>query len=163
LVFLGYGAAGLGADIEAAPANIQSAIFLKTLALNKNIAGGGDVTLVVIKSKEFAEAMKPAIGRTIGTSKLATILTVEEVPTDKPAKLTVIYLGDAAKLEACTKYCRQYKVASITGIPELVKKGITLTVGVLDKKPKIVLNLASTKEEGIEWDPQILKVASTIE
>ena len=163
LILLGHGVTGLAQEMEAAPANIQSAIFLKTLTFNKNISGGGDVTLVVILSKEFAEAMKPAIGRAIGKSKLTDILTVDEVPKDKPGGLTVIYLGDAAQLEACTQYCRQYKVASLTGIPDLVNKGITLTVGVQDKKPKIVLNLTNAKKEGIEWDPEIQKVASTIE
>jgi hypothetical protein len=163
VLLLAYGAASVADEIQTAPANIQSPILFKTLAYDKNISGGGEVTLVVIQSKEFAESMKSAIGRLIGKSKLTNIVMVDEVPKDKPTGLSVIYLGDATKLEACTQYCRQHKVLSLTGIPDLVKKGITLTVGVSDKKPKIVLNLTNAKKEGIEWDPAILGLASTIE
>ena len=51
---------------------------------------------------------------------------------------------------------------SITGNPDLASKDVSLIVGISNGKPKILLNLSSSKGEGIEWNPAILKVAATI-
>jgi hypothetical protein len=48
----------------------------------------------------------------------------------------------------------------MTGIPDLVPKGISLGIGLSGGKPKILLNLSSSKDEGIDWNHAILKVST---
>ncbi|MCG8686025.1 MAG: YfiR family protein [Desulfobacterales bacterium] len=150
-------------DVSVAPAPLQGAVLTKLLGFHKKIAGGGDVTVIVIGNKDFAGAMNSkGVGKPVGKSKIATITEMDAPPGDAPAGNTVIYCGDPGQLDATLAYSRQHKVLSMTGDPELVAKGITLGVGVLNKKPKILLNLSSTKEEDIDWNPAILKVAVSV-
>lgn len=52
---------------------------------------------------------------------------------------------------------------TVTNDPGIVSDGATLGVVVGDDgKPKILLNLTSSVEEGVDWNPAIMKVAQTI-
>ncbi len=146
-------------EIGAAPAPLQAALFLKLLAFDKNIASGGTITLYVIGSPEFAAEMKKAEGKPVGTATLAKVIEGDGVPSEKPS---VIYAGTEAKLSEIIAYTKSKKVLSITGNPALVSKDVSLVVGISEAKPKIMLNLSSSKDEGIDWNPAILKVAATI-
>jgi len=44
----------------------------------------------------------------------------------------------------------------------LTTLGISLGIGLEDGKPKILLNLSASKDEGIDWNPAILKIATTL-
>ena len=145
-----------------APANIQASLFIKLLPYNKNISSGGNVTIYVLNTQSVAKAMKSAIGRKLGKSTLAKVIAISKVPSQKPDKLSVLYVPDNKQLKAAAAFCQKYKILSITGNPDLIKKGITLMVGVQNKKPKIMLNLSSTKKEGIDWNPNILKIATKV-
>ncbi len=146
-------------DIGKAPFPLQAALFLKLLAFDKNISSGGTVTIYVIDAPEFAAEMKKAEGKPIGGAKLEKVIAGDNVPSDKPS---IIYIGTEGKLAAALNYTKENKILSITGNPDLVSKNVTLAVGTSGGKPKIMLNLSSTKDEGIEWNPAILKVAATI-
>ena len=146
-------------DMRKAPANIQASLFIKLLPFNKNISNGGNITIYVLNTQSVAKAMKSAIGRKLGKSTLAKVVAISNIPKEKPNKLSVLYVSDNKQLKAATEFCRKYKILSITGNPSLIKKGVTLLVCVQNKKPKIMLNLSSTKKEGIDWHPNILKVA----
>ena len=141
-------------DLSEAPAKIQAGIFFKLFSFNKNLSG--DVSVFVLNNEDLAAKLKKAIGKKIGASKLASVESGTSVPNKK---YDIIYSSDATQLSAVIAYSRKNKSLSITGNPELVSKGITLGVGLLNKKPKILLNISSSKEEGINWNPAILKVA----
>lgn len=144
-----------------APANIQAALLMKLLAQNKQINNGGSTGIYVIGNTSFTAAMKPVVGRKLGKGKLSSVKEAK-VPTDKIEGLMAIYVGDPKQWEAVKAYCRKYKVLSITGLPELVEKGVTLSIGVAKKKPKVILDMAAAKAEGAEWDPAVMKVATLI-
>ena len=149
-------------NISRAPANIQASIFFKILAFNKNISNGGDVTIYVLGAPDFTKAMKSAVGRKIGKSKLVNVLSISKLPKDKPKGLAVIYIGKAKYLDDSIRFCHTHKILSITGNPDLSAKGITLVVGVMNKKAKILLNLTSTKKEGIDWKPDVLRIVQKV-
>lgn len=149
----------LSENIGEAPFPLQAALFLKLLAFDKNISSGGSVTIHVVDAPEFAAEMKKAEGKPIGSAKLEKVTAGDNLPSEKPS---VIYIGSSGKLSDVLKYTKENKVISITGNPDLVSKDVTLAVGTSGGKPKIMLNLSSTKDEGIEWNPAILKVAATI-
>ncbi len=149
---------GHAEDISVAPAEIQAALTLKLLTFHEKLASSGDITIYVVDGSEYAQALKKAIGKPIGSSKLSSVIEGDDVPKQKPA---VVYLGNSSKLDDILSYCRTNGTLSITGNPELISKGVTLGFGVSNEKPKVMLNLSSSKLENIDWNPAILKVAIT--
>ena len=149
----------LAADIHVAPAKIQAALFLKLFGFNKGLSAGGDISVHVVGSPEFAAALQKAVGESIGRARISSVTQGKSLPSKKP---TVVYLGDASKTDEIIEYTRADKILSITGLPDQVPKGITLGVGILGDKPRIILNVSSSKEEGIDWNPALLKIASVI-
>jgi hypothetical protein len=146
-------------EMGVAPVPLQAALFLKLLAFDKNIASGGTVTLYVIGAPEFVAEMKKTEGKPVGTATLGKVIEGDGVPSEKPS---AIYIGNDAKLSEILAYTKSNKILSITGNPALVSKDVSLVVGISEAKPKIMLNLTSSKDEGIDWNPAILKVAATM-
>lgn len=146
-------------NYEIAPLKIQSAIFLKLLAFVKDLDGGGDISVHVIGNPEFADEMKKALGREIGKSKIVSVEETSELPSQRPS---IIYVGDPAKLGEIVAYTRSSKILSITGLPDLVSKGVTLGIGVAEGKPKILLNISASEKEGIVWNPAIMKISTPV-
>jgi hypothetical protein len=149
----------LGEDVGAAPPSLQAAIILKLLAFNNSIATGGAITIYVSGSPEFAAEMKKAEGKPVGAATVGKVVEGAGAPADKPS---VVYIGKEASLTELLAYTKSNKILSMTGNPDLISKNVSLIVGTSEGKPKILLNLSASKEEGIDWNPAILKVAATI-
>ncbi len=150
----------LARTLSEAPMNIQAALLIKLLAYNENITQGGDLVIYVVNAPQFARSMKPAIGRTIGQSNLANIVVVEQIPSQAPEGPAVMYIGAAEQLEDALAYCRKHQILSITGVPALMDKGVTLRVGVENKKPAVLLSTALSHKEGVKWDSKVFSIAS---
>lgn len=147
-------------DYGIAPVQMQAALFMKLLSFHEGISGGGAVSLHVVGAPDFAAEMQGIIGEKIGNSELAEVTENSDLPPQTPS---VIYAGDASKLDAILEYTRKNSVLSITGIPELVVKGVSLGIGVAGGKPRILLNISASKEENINWNHAILKVSTTFQ
>ncbi len=141
-----------------APTKIQAALFMKLLTFDKNLSKKENITIHIIGSSDFAAEIEKRVGSKIGSSTLSAITQGPDIPKQKPS---VIYLGDASKLNEVLQYTSTNKILSITGMAELVPKGVSLGVGisVKDNKPKVLLNKNSSKNENIYWNPAILKIA----
>lgn len=146
-------------DYKVAPISVQAPLVLKLLAFEQKIATDGDITVHVIGSSDFAGELKKSVGEKIGKGQLASVSESEDLPAEKPS---VIYIGDDAKLDAILAYTKQNGVLSVTGIPDLVSRGVTLGIGVSGEKPKILLNVLSSKEENTNWNPAIMKVSTIV-
>ena len=161
-MFFAFAPSMYAANIAVAPPQIQAALFVKLLSFHNGINGGGDISVHVIGAPDFAAEMTKIIGVKIGQSTLTAINEGEDSDslTEKPS---AIYIGDASKLDDVIRYTRANKVLSMTGIPELVSAGITLGIGVSGGKPRVLLNISSSKDEDIDWNHAILKVSTTFE
>lgn len=145
------------AHAQKAPPQLQAALFVKLLAYYTNL--GSDTFIIhVVGAPEVAAALKGQKGKKVGKASLGDI-SEGDGPPSNGAK--VIYVGKAVK--AITGYSQANKVLTITGDPSYVNDGVTLGIKIEGGKPKILLNLSSTKAEDVNWNPAILKVASTIE
>jgi hypothetical protein len=142
---------------QKAPANLQAALFTKLLAFYTNL-GGDSFTIHVVGAPDVAEEFKKKIGSKVGKAQLDAV-SEGDGPPSNGAK--VIYVGKSVK--AITDYSQANKVLTITGEPKFVNDGVTLGVAIEGGKPKILLNLSATKAEDVNWNPAILKVASTID
>ena len=149
------------AQIKEAPANVAAALIVKLVSFAKNICDNtGDITIYVLGSAEIAEELKKGIGKNIGNAILKNVDSGADLPATAPS---VLYIGDTSRLKEVIRYSRSNKILSTTGDPDLVKEGITLGVGVGDDaKPKILLNLTSSVEEGLDWNPAIMKIVQTV-
>lgn len=148
------------AELSPAPANVSAALIIKLAAFEKKVAGSGDVTIYVMGDADVAKEFQTVVGAYIGGARLKSVKSGNELPTSTP---TILYLGNSAKAAEATKYAQTNKILSTTGIPDLVSSGITLGIGIgSDGKPKVLLNKASSGNEGCEWNPAIMKVATVV-
>lgn len=147
----------LAQDIVEAPPQLQAALFVKVLGFNKGLASGSDISIHVMGSPEFAAAMRSGIGKRVGQARIGAVTQGDSLPTEKPE---VIYVGSVSMTDRVLEYTRANSIISITGLPEEVKKGVTLGVGILEEKPKILLNLPASKMEEVDWNPALLKIAT---
>jgi len=149
------------AQTAEAPPNVAAALTVKLVGFAENLSSeGSEVSIYVLGSPDVAAELLKGVGKPVGKAILQTVMSGDGLPETAP---TVLFLGDASKLTETTAYTKTNKILSITNQPDLVTEGVTLGVGVgSDNKPKILLNLTSTTEEGISWNPAIMKVARTI-
>ncbi len=156
LMILTGAAPGWSGQYGKAPEAIQAALFVKLLSFHQGL--GEDISVYVMDAPAFAKNLKELVGEPIGKGKLSIVETGEALPGSTPSAL---YLGSANQLDAALTYTRAKGVLSITGSPELVPKGVSLGVGVSGGKPQILLNISSSKAEGVDWSHAILKVSTT--
>lgn len=155
IVTMGMMAAPALAAPQAAPAKLQAALIMKLLPYYSNL-GNKEVSIHVVGADDVANILKAHVGKSIGSAKLVNITT-----GDTPAAgSSVVYVGKDASSN--TSWTQANKALSITGNPDFVTQGVTLGIGMEAAKPKIFLNLTSSKAEGADWNPAILKVAETM-
>jgi hypothetical protein len=129
-------------------------------AFEKNIASGPEVKIYVLHAPEVAAELEKGIGTKIGNAVLKSVQSGQSLPGQP---VNILVLGGAADLNAALNYTRTNHVLSITGSQDLMPKGVTVGIGIgNDGKPMIRLNLTSTIEEGLSWNPAIMKVAKTV-
>jgi len=122
----------------------------------KNLAKTGEISIYVLGNKKVASNLKNYLNQKIGKAKLKQVKYGETLPSEKP---DILFLGQKKKVEQVKKYCRKNNVLSITNLPSLVNKGITMGIGMQDGQTQLVLNPDSTKKEGVKWKSAIMKIA----
>jgi hypothetical protein len=155
LILMGAGFFSGPVQAQQAPAPLQAALIMKILSFYTNL-GADPFSIHVVGAPDVAAELKKHVGKPAGKATLNDV-TVGDSP-DGGAK--VVYVG--SNVAGTIAYTQEKQVLSVTGNPEFVSQGVTLGITIEDKKPKILLNLTSSKNEGINWNPSILKVAATI-
>jgi hypothetical protein len=147
-------------QILPAPPELAAALLVKLAAFEKRIAASGEVTVYVLGDSKAAAEFQKCIGAPIGPSKLARVASGAALPSETPS---ILFVGEKADVKAAVGYAKTRKILSAAADPARVVEGVSLGVGVgADGKPKIVLNLSSSSEEDLEWNPAILKLAKTV-
>lgn len=100
-----------------------------------------------------------AFRREIDKSGLSRRFRVSLIPADKleTAGTTVCYVGSVSGARSVESFCLRNKVLTITGSPEVMKRGmVSILVGLSDNKLKIVVNLTRLRSEGHEISAELL-------
>jgi len=143
------------------PAELLANYTLKLASFEKNISNLMDASIYVMGDEQLADVLIEKRGEKIGKASLEAVMKSNELPA---FKVTILFIADAANLDAAIKFARENKVLTITSIPELVNKGVTLGIGSdAEGKVQVLLNMTSSKEEGLEWNPAIMKIAKTVQ
>ena len=82
----------------------------------------------------------------------------------KSNQIDVLYIapGGIWSLKSIVQISQEYKILTITGAPDYVKKGISVGIGLKEKKPEIWINLSSAKAEGSDFPANLLKLCKII-
>ena len=152
--------AGLAFPVQAqdkAPDKLQAALIMKLLAFYTNL-GADPFTIHVIGAPGVASELKKLEGKTAGKATLNGVTTSDGLPS---GEAKVVYVGK--NIKDAIAYTQSNSVLSVSGVPGYTSDGVTLGISIEAGKPKIILNLSSSKAESINWNPAILKVAATIQ
>ncbi|KPK77859.1 MAG: hypothetical protein AMJ89_01670 [candidate division Zixibacteria bacterium SM23_73] len=163
------------------PPRVQIPILLKVLTYDRNFERKvGDKLVIGIlydsqddDSKKIKEKLLDVLdslsGKTVKDAPFTYVdlgySSEESLRNSIVSKnIDVLYLapGGVLYLKSIVQISQKYKILTITGVPDYVKKGISVGIGLKDKKPEIWINLGSTKAEGSDFTANLLKLCKII-
>lgn len=174
-------AAFAGAEQMPLPAETQIPLLLKVLTYDRNFEkkAGKELALGVIHDPTDRDSAKATdeVGSTL--FKFAS-KTVKKLPMKyytieftgasdlerfvKEKGISALYItpGSAKALPAVLKVSDDLDLTTLTGIPDYVRKGVAVGIGVAQDKPEILINLAAARAQGSDFDASLLRIATVI-
>ncbi len=78
--------------------------------------------------------------------------------------ISVLYVtpGNARNLESILKVSQAGQVTTTTGVPDYVRRGVAVGIGLSDDRPQVLINLPSARAEGSEFDASLLRIATVV-
>ena len=170
-----------GAQGMAVEAGLQIPILMKVLAYDRqfDVRAAGTLTIGILYAPSDSASSK-ATGQISDTLYGFAGKTVRKVPI----KYFQVEYTSAAELEAFVKakginafyvapgldkalpailrLAQARGITTLTGVPDYVKRGVAVGVGMGADKPQIIINLASAKSEGSEFDANLLRIATVL-
>lgn len=158
LIFLGNFAL---AQLKKAPASQVPQAIIQACVFEKRISAKDEISIFVMGDGEIAKTLEMYEKQKLGNSILANVGVGQKAPSDKP---TILILGDPDLVGQATAYCQENSVLSITNIPDMVKEGISLGIGVDEAGSlKLIINPRASAKEGNNWNLAIMKLAKIIQ
>lgn len=162
------------------PVQVQIPLLLKVISLEKNFSSYGDIYTIGVlfqDSFERSRALKDDILPMNGMKHIALlngtpvdfvpleIRSEEDIEKQLSAKnIKAVYITPLRSIDitVVSKLTKRLKIISLTGVPEYVEAGISVGVGIEGEKSKVLINLASSKEEGADFSSKVLSIARII-
>lgn len=139
--------------------NMAAVLTLKVSAMEKQLSESGNgLTIYVADAPEIAKELRKIIGTTIGKSSLVSVQEGSGIPSSVP---DIIFIGSSSNAAKLIRYSRQNHVLTISNNQDVFDAGASILLGKDETTGKnyISLNITSSKEEGLEWKPALLKIA----
>ena len=57
---------------------------------------------------------------------------------------------------------RKSPITTVTGVPDYVRRGVAVGIGMAQNKPKVLINLPSSRSEGSDFDANLLRIATVL-
>ena len=164
------------------PADVQITLLLKILTYDRSFTAKAKsaVTIGVVYVAADPESVK-AKDEILNTLKLVADRTIKNVPIRavaleyrdpaglgklvQKAGINVFYIapGNADSLRELLRVSHTQGITTATGVPEYVQRGVAIGIGIkADKKPDILINLPSSRQEGSEFDASLLRIANVV-
>lgn len=82
----------------------------------------------------------------------------------KEKKISVLYIapGNVKGLAALLKVSEDLRLTTLTGVPDYVRRGVAVGIGLNQDKPQILINLASARAQGCDFDASLLRIATVL-
>jgi len=164
---------------EKVPVELQAKLFLTALTYDKNIKNReiDQLKIGIVYFPEVPDSKKESLNFSkvleefkdkkvggLSMGKVSVAYLNRDDLKDKISKenINVLYLarGTHALVTEVTKVTQSEKILSFTGVTEyVVECGVSMAVGLKEGKPKIYLNLSSSRAEGADFSAKLLRVA----
>jgi hypothetical protein len=162
--------------------DVQITLLLKILTYDRSFSvkakSGVKIGVVYVASDPESVQVKDEILKTL---QLVADRTIKNVPiTAVPLEykdpkalaaavrsggINVFYIapGNADSLTELLRLSHTRGITTATGVPEYVQRGVAIGIGIkADKKPDILINLPSSRQEGSEFDASLLRIATVV-
>lgn len=177
VVILGL-ATSARAESMAVPAQMQVPILMKVLAYDRQFDAktGNALTIGIIytasdpSSSKATDQISDTLYGFAGKTVRKVPIKYYQIEYTTPAELeafvrakgvNVFYVapGNDKALPAILKLSQSRGITTLTGVPDYVKRGVSVGVGLSQDKPQILINLTSARSEGSEFDANLLRIA----
>lgn len=162
--------------------DVQITLLLKILTYDRSFSvkakSGVKIGVVYVASDPESVQVKDEILKTL---QLVADRTIKNVPITAVAVeykdpkalaaavrsggINVFYIapGNADSLTELLRLSHTRGITTATGVPEYVQRGVAIGIGIkADKKPDILINLPSSRQEGSEFDASLLRIATVV-
>ncbi len=159
------------------PVDLETMILLRALPYDRNLkqrAEGGIHIAVVTKNDDRASTEIASAFRNAGKDGVSGLpVEVSVVPFESTAQLmnlidemgfNLLYIHPSVEtaLSAIQDVAQSKKIPSVGGTKEIVEKGASLGVYVTDGVPKLVVNIKTSRLEGMDFSADLLGIATVI-
>jgi hypothetical protein len=180
LALLACSGQGLAEEM-ALSAETQVPLILKILTYDRNLEGraGPELAVGIVhdptnrESAAATDAMVATLYRFQGKTIKKLALRFYTIEYTGPVELErfvrskgicVLYVAPGLErhIAALTKVSQAQHLMTVTGVPDYVRKGIALGLGLAQDRPQILVNLVSARAEGTDFDASLLRIATII-
>jgi hypothetical protein len=187
----GLAAAAVVLGLAAAPAfaaeetdvspDVQVPIIMRILAYDRNLESraGAEVTVGIVYAPADPQSVKEAnavsdafyryAGKTVKRLPIRYVLLEYTTPENLERSVAtrgidVLYVapGNAQNLAGITRVSQARSITTTTGVPDYVRRGISVGVGRSQERAQILINLTSSRAEGCEFDASLLRIATVV-
>ena len=160
------------------PADLQAKLFATILGFDRELQPGPDGAVVVgilvqrhyRPSLEAAEDLMAAVAAMPRSNPRVRTVMLDADGEGLEHQLlrhgcSAIYVTPlrALSVEAVAGEARRLGVRSLTGVPIYVRRGISVGLGLRDRRPEILINLRAARAEGADYSAQLLDMARLID
>jgi YfiR/HmsC-like len=170
-----------GAEQMPLAAEAQIPLLLKVLTYDRNfeLKAGAELALGIVHdpsdrdsakaTEEVGSTLYKFAGKTVKrlplkyyTIEFTGTVDLERFVKEKHISVLYIAPGSGKSLAAVLKLSEELKLTTLTGVPDYVRRGVAVGIGVEQDKPQILINLATARAEGSDFDASLLRLAIVI-
>lgn len=165
------------------PVNNQLQIFNKIIFSNKQLImkAGNSIEVCIVYQKKYrlsSEIKSQALSfieennslKELGNMKIYfNILSIENENTLDSYltanKVDIIMVTPLRTIDIVqlAKVTRKHNVLSFSFIPDYIESGLSVGIGSKAGRPQILINFKASKEEGVEFNSQLLKLSKIVD
>ena len=168
-------------EVMPVPPDLQIPLILKILTYDRNFGNWAPLQLRVgivyspndpsslSTMNQIAQVFESFADKTVKNVPIRYTLvaytsdtSVESMARSNQVNVFYITPGNSENLEKLLQISKTQQIITTTGVPEYVEKGVSVGIGVRQDKPQILINLASSKSEGSEFDASLLRIARVV-
>jgi YfiR/HmsC-like len=170
-----------GAEEMALSVERQVPILFKILTYDRNFEkrAGAELVIGIVYDPSNLDSAKATtdLGNALYQSKDKTVkqlpvkyytieytnnAELERIVKQKGISVLYIAPGNARNLTNLVQLSQDLHLTTLTGVPDYVRRGASVGLALAQDKPQILINLQSTRAEGIQFDASLLGLATIV-
>jgi hypothetical protein len=136
-----------------------ASLIMKIAAYDKKLAAADEISVYVIDSEDTQNALSLFVGQKVGKAVVRKVEGGKSVPPYAPG---ILVIGEDAPKELAVNYAKSLKVHAIALGREALDAGVPVGIVEGDKDARVLLNLQASSAFGLDWNPDIIKVAEIV-